>query len=47
MKEILRKFDYNYSKYKNNLILRNKCPCCFSSIKKETWVKFDKYFKAS
>tara|TARA_B100000963_G_scaffold359267_1_gene386056 strand:+ start:556 stop:1434 length:879 start_codon:yes stop_codon:yes gene_type:complete len=46
MKEILRKFNYDYFKYKNNLILRKKCPCCSSGKKKETWVKYNKHFKA-
>ena len=46
MKEILRKFNYNYFKFKKNLILRKKCPCCLSDKKKVTWVNFNKYFKA-
>ena len=46
MKEILRKFDYSYSNFKKNLILRKKCPCCLSSKKKVTWVRYNKYFKA-
>ena len=46
MKETLRKFNYNYFKFKKNLILRKKCPCCYSDKKKVTWVKFNKYFKA-
>ena len=46
MKEILRKFHYNYFNFKKNLILRKKCPCCFSNKKKVTWVKYNKHLKA-
>lgn len=46
MKEKLRKFHYNYLKYKKDLILRKNCPCCLSSKKKSTWIIFNKFFKA-
>jgi 2-polyprenyl-3-methyl-5-hydroxy-6-metoxy-1,4-benzoquinol methylase len=46
MREKLRKFEYNYNQYKNNLIIRKKCPCCLSSKKKVTWIRYNKYFKA-
>lgn len=46
MKEILRKFDYDYLNFKKNLILRKKCPCCLSIKKKVTWAKYNKNFKA-
>ena len=45
MKEILRKFNYNYFKFRKNLILRKNVLVAFL-IKKVTWVNFNKYFKA-
>jgi 2-polyprenyl-3-methyl-5-hydroxy-6-metoxy-1,4-benzoquinol methylase len=46
MREKLRKFEYNYNQYKNDLIIRTKCPCCSSYKEKKIWVIFNKYFKA-
>ena len=46
MNEKLRKFNYDYNIYKNNLVFRKKCPSCYSINKKKLWVKVNKYFKA-